>query len=104
MLAVYWNGPDDTQSPWDGGACRAAGFWNRGELIDHYAARSGRDLSRLDTYLAFANWKLACILEGVYARYLGGALGDHDPAELEPFRLQVDNAARAAADHLERAR
>lgn len=104
MLAVYWNGPDDVQSPWDGGACRAAGFWNRQQLIDHYAAQSGRDLSRLDTYLAFANWKLACILEGVYARYLGGALGVHDPAELEPFRLQVDNAARAAAEHLERAR
>ncbi|MEY2974292.1 MAG: hypothetical protein RIR49_712 [Actinomycetota bacterium] len=104
MLSVYWNGPDDEQSPWDGGACRAPGFWNRRQLIDHYAEHSGRDLSRLDTYLAFANWKLACILEGVYARYLGGALGDHDPAELEPFRIQVDNAARAAAEHLERSR
>ena len=44
--------------------------------------------------MAFGYWKLACILEGVYARYLGGALGERDPAELEPFRTQVDGAAR----------
>ena len=36
----------------------------------------GRDISQLDFYVAFAYWKLACILEGVYSRYLGGALGD----------------------------
>ena len=26
--------------------------------------------------MAFAYWKLACILEGVYARYVAGAMGD----------------------------
>ena len=51
---------------------------------------SGRDVSNLDFYVAFAYWKLACILEGVYARYLGGALGDRDPAELAPFKEQVE--------------
>jgi hypothetical protein len=52
--------------------------------------------------VAFAYWKLACIIEGVYARYLGGALGQRDPAELEPFRLQVDGATAKAVQTLEK--
>jgi hypothetical protein len=40
----------------------------------------------------------------VYARYLGGALGDRDPAELAPFRAQVDGSAAMAAETLERMR
>ena len=51
-------------------------------------------MSQLDFYVAFGYWKLACVLEGVYARYLGGALGDRDPAELAPFKAQVDGGAR----------
>ena len=100
MLAVYWTGPTDTQSAWESGATTAPGFWDRNQLIERYAQSSGRDLGNFDLYMAFANWKLACILEGVYARYLGGALGERNTSELEPFKRQVDSAARAAADLL----
>ena len=64
----------------------------------------GRDTSQLDFYVAFAFWKLVCILEGVYARYLGGALGQRDPAELEPFNQQVLGAAAKAEEMLGRLR
>jgi aminoglycoside phosphotransferase (APT) family kinase protein len=74
---------------------------NRADLAARYAEASGRDLSQLPFYVSFAYWKLACILEGVYARYLGGALGLRDAAELEPFKLQVDGAAAAALTQLE---
>ena len=57
-------------------------------------------MSQLDFYVAFAYWKLACILEGVYGRYLGGALGDQDPADLEPFKLQVDAAAAKSEEYV----
>ena len=77
---------------------------NRAELAARYGEVSGRDISQLDYYVAFAYWKLACIIEGVYARYLGGALGERDPAELEPFKLQVDGATKMAAEMLERLR
>ncbi len=100
MLAVYWTGPTDIQSAWESGATTAPGFWDRNQLIERYAQSSGRDLGNFDLYMAFANWKLACILEGVYARYLGGALGQRDASELKPFKRQVDSAARAAADLL----
>ena len=97
LLWVYWTGPDDEPSAWAGRSTTAAGFWNRRQVVDRYAETSGRDISALDFYVAFGYWKLACILEGVYARYVGGALGRRDPAELEPFRHQVDRAAEMAA-------
>jgi aminoglycoside phosphotransferase (APT) family kinase protein len=101
LLTVYWTGPDDEQSAWSGAATTAPGFWNRDRLAERYTEMAGRDVSNLDFYVAFAYWKLACILEGVYARYLGGALGSRDPAELAPFKAQVDAAAARAESTLE---
>ena len=101
LLTVYWTGPDDEPSAWAGRSTTAAGFWNRDRLAARYAEVSGRDVSALDFYVAFGFWKLACVLEGVYARYLGGALGARDPAELQVFKDQVDAAALMAARRLE---
>jgi len=102
LLMVYWTGPTDEASAWSNPVNTAAGFMNRAELAERYARVSGRDISQLSFYEAFAFWKLACIIEGVYARYLGGALGQKDPAELEPFRLQVEGASQRAASILEK--
>lgn len=99
QLMFYWTGPTDEPSPWLSGPSTAEGFPDRGELADMYGAITGRDLTHLDFYVAFACWKLACILEGVYARYLGGAMGETTDAELARFKLQVDTAA-AKADEL----
>ncbi|MFT6291640.1 MAG: aminoglycoside phosphotransferase (APT) family kinase protein [Ilumatobacter sp.] len=101
LLQVYWTGPDDEASAWTGSATTAVGFWNRAQLADRYAEMSGRDIGQLDFYVAFAYWKLACILEGVYSRYLGGALGEQEPESLEAFKQQVDNAAASAEQRLE---
>ena len=101
LLQVYWNGPGDAEGAWSGSATSAPGFWNRPQLAERYAEVSGRDLSQLDFYVAFAFWKLACIIEGVYSRYLGGALGDRPPEELAPFKLQVEQAAASAERYLE---
>ena len=101
LLLVYWTGPNDPVSAWTGGATTADGFFDRADLAERYAAVSGRDISRLPFYIGFAQWKLACILEGVYARYLGGALGDRTPDELLPFKTQVEEAARMSVATLE---
>jgi aminoglycoside phosphotransferase (APT) family kinase protein len=97
MLQVFWTGPGDEPSPWQGSGTTAAGFLDRAEMAARYAAISGRDLSALPFYTAFAFWKLACILEGVYARYVGGALGERSAEELAPFVAQVDGAAARAS-------
>ncbi|MGW4197984.1 phosphotransferase family protein [Streptomyces sp. NPDC005004] len=46
------------------------------ELVERYAARSGRDVSDVNWYTAFAWFKLAVILEGIHYRYtLGQTVG-----------------------------
>jgi aminoglycoside phosphotransferase (APT) family kinase protein len=51
------------------------GFPTRSEIADRYAVSSGRDLTNIGFYMAFAYWKLACILEGVFVRYAANAMG-----------------------------
>ena len=103
LLMVYWTGPGDDPSAWTGSATTAPGFPDRPELLARYADVTGRDLAQMDFYVAFAFWKLACILEGVYARYLAGALGGgRDPSEHDAFKSQVELAAARAAEHAAR--
>lgn len=57
-------------------ATLAPGFPTTAELVARYATGSGRDLSRLDWYVAFASFKLAVVLEGIHYRYSqGGTVG-----------------------------
>ena len=51
-------------------------------------------MSDVDYYVAFGYWKLACILEGVYARYKGGVMGES--SGFEGFARQVEILADAA--------
>jgi aminoglycoside phosphotransferase (APT) family kinase protein len=101
LLMVYWTGPGDAANAWRDTPTAIDGFWDRTRLAERYAEISGRDTSRLDYYTAFAFWKLACIIEGVYTRYLAGALGEVDPDDVAPFRKQVDDAAAHAVSLLE---
>ena len=56
--------------------------------------RPGRDVAAVDYFVAFGYWKLACILEGVYARYRGGVMGE--TSGFEGFARQVEILADAA--------
>jgi len=100
LLMVYWSEKGDELSSLPSSPTVLPGFPSRKEIADRYAERSGRDLSRLDFYVAFGYWKLACIIEGVYARYVGGAMGAASTG-FEHFGDQVvrlAETARAAVD------
>ena len=80
----------------------AAGFPTRRELADRYGRATGRDLSDLPYYLAFARWRGACISEGVLNRYKQAVMGEVDfdlDAMAQSVELSV-NAARDALDQL----
>ena len=104
LLAVYYElqaGDADTRGHGAADGLPAAptgaeGFPPLAEVLARYGAVSGRDLADIDFYVALGHWKLACILEGVYARYLGGAMGRRDPASLTGFARQVERAAASA--------
>jgi aminoglycoside phosphotransferase (APT) family kinase protein len=95
LLQVYWTDETDSEATLLAAPTLAAGFPTRAELTARYAATSDRDLSQLDFYVAFGYWKLACILEGVYSRYAGGAMGD--ASGFEAFESQVTRLAERAA-------
>jgi aminoglycoside phosphotransferase (APT) family kinase protein len=100
LLMVYWTDPGDKQSALLAAPTLLDGFPRRTEIAERYAERSGRDLTRLDFYVAFGYWKLACILEGVFARYKAGhaggdrgayeAFGDHVVLLAETAREAID--------------
>jgi aminoglycoside phosphotransferase (APT) family kinase protein len=97
LLMVYWAEAADEFSALGQMPTAVPGFPTRAELRAAYAERSGRDISQLDFYVAFGYWKLACILEGVYARYSGGAMGG-DRSGFEVFAESVVRLAEAAKD------
>ena len=94
-LMAYWPEREEGGVALGAPANLAPGFPSRRELAARYAEASGRDISELDFFLALGYWKLAIILEGVYARYAAGAYGAAD-ANLEAFGQMVDRLADAA--------
>ena len=67
--------------------------------IERYAEKSGRDLTNLDFYVVLAYFKLAVIVEGIYARFLeGGTVG----TGFEATGAQAKNLARAGLAVAER--
>lgn len=49
------------------------GFLRRQDLIDRYASRTGGiDEAKLQYFIALNHWKSACIVHGVYTRYVRG--------------------------------
>jgi aminoglycoside phosphotransferase (APT) family kinase protein len=95
LLVVYWPERGEDALALGMPANLAPGFPTRRELIDRYAERSGRDLSDLDFYVALGYWKLAIILEGVYARYTAGGYGKVNEG-VEAFARLVERLADEA--------
>jgi aminoglycoside phosphotransferase (APT) family kinase protein len=102
LLMVYWNDPSDDATLLNTSATTVEGFPRKAELLERYAEKSGRDISNVDYYTAFGFWKLACIVEGVYARYQAGVMGTTDPAAFEGFRTNVERLAAQARVAVER--
>jgi aminoglycoside phosphotransferase (APT) family kinase protein len=100
LLMVYWSQPGDEFAPLYDAPTLADGFPLRDALANRYAERSGRDLSELDYFVALGYWKLAIILEGVFARYAAGQYGKTSES-FDQFASVVEQLA-AAADEAER--
>jgi aminoglycoside phosphotransferase (APT) family kinase protein len=59
------------------------GFMTRREFIDRYAEQSGRDLSNVHWYVVFGYFKLAVILQQIYARWHSGQTKDERFADFD---------------------
>jgi aminoglycoside phosphotransferase (APT) family kinase protein len=101
-LRVYWADPGQPGRHNDPTA--AGGFPSYADLLERYASRTGRDLSGIDYYVAFSSWRLAVISEGVYARYLHGAMGDQGmtQSDLDGMKVGTENLANSALEAVHR--
>ena len=90
-LLAYWAQPGESAAHLGGRApTTAPGFPDRAAVAARYAEATGADLTALAFHVALATWKLACIAEGVFARYRAGVMGDHAaPEEVAAIGDQV---------------
>jgi aminoglycoside phosphotransferase (APT) family kinase protein len=99
LLWVYWSDPDGEAVLPAASPTALDGFLRKDEVMARYAAASGRDLTDIAFYQAFAYWKLTCIIAGVYARYAGGAMGaDVDQRQVDGFAHLVETLAASAQE------
>ena len=93
-LAYCVNWWDRSDSP-----TRLEGFDSPEQLVERYAATTGRDLSQIGYYRCFNHWKTICIIQGVYARYLNGQKStegvdmDNFPVRMEEYRAKAVDLA-----------
>ena len=96
-LGVYWSdGPSNALRAND--PTPAGGFPPYRDLVERYADRTGRDVSAVDYYVAFSCWRLAVISEGVYARYLHGAMGRQEGIDLSTMKMGTEGLVQRALE------
>ena len=100
-LMGYWHDPDDPDAGGDNETTGLEGFLTAEEMAGLYADEMQVDLGLVDYYRGFASWRLACISEGVYARYLNGQQGSQDEElDLDDYRDGVVRRVEKAAAFL----
>jgi aminoglycoside phosphotransferase (APT) family kinase protein len=70
------------------------GLPSRAEIMQRYSSQTGLPMEQMDYYVVLARFKMACVLEGGYARYLQG--GADNPKMASFGDVVLDMAQRAA--------
>jgi aminoglycoside phosphotransferase (APT) family kinase protein len=74
------------------------GFPSASDLAREYADASGRSLDDLGFWVAFAYWKVAIIVEGVYRRWLNDPSNGSDAGTLQPAVARLAGLAESALE------
>jgi aminoglycoside phosphotransferase (APT) family kinase protein len=96
---AYWvdaeDPPEMQKLRW--GPTALPGTLKRGQLVERYAAKTGRDVDAIVFYYVFALFKVAVIIQQIYYRYHHGFTKDERFASLgESVKLLFQTALRAA--------
>ena len=98
ILLAYWAssapaGPRDSLAT----VTTLPGWLTPGELVERYAARSGRDLTTLKFFEVFALFKIAVVIQQIYFRFVNGQTQD---PRFTSFNDRVTYLAQRAASLL----
>jgi aminoglycoside phosphotransferase (APT) family kinase protein len=85
LLLCYWPQADDPEIFSDSlrSVTMLPGWMKRSEIIELYAARSGRDLSNIAYYQIFALFKVAVVIQQIFYRFHLGQTRDARFADLD---------------------
>ena len=91
VLTSWWEpgdpeGKNPLVQPWQD-------FLTRAELVELYGEISGRDMSEMPWFFALSCYKLACLLEGTYARSRQGQIPEHIGKSVHAYALWLMNKA-----------
>jgi len=95
VMLCYWPEPGDPPMRKEAISPLTAqpGWLTRRQLLDRYAAATGRDLSSIGYYEVFGVFKLAVVLQQIYYRYRAGQTRDE---RFRDFDRRVRGLAGAA--------
>ena len=99
---AYWVDAEDPQEmqPLRWGPTTLPGTLKRAQLVERYAAKTGRDVSGIVFYYVFALFKVAVIIQQIYYRYHHGFTKDERFASLgESAKLLFQTSLRAAENN-----
>ena len=97
ILLCYWAEKDDPEARRESisPVTTGAGWLTRREMTERYAEKTGRDLSGIAFYEAFALFKIAVVVQQIYFRYVRGQTHDERFAAFGP---RVAGLTKAALD------
>ena len=92
---AYWADPDSPTFPIFGERAVAVGpYLSHDQILEIYAASTGFDVSGIRFYEGLALFRIAVIIEQIYARYRAGQTSDPRFAFFEPLAPILAAAAR----------
>ena len=82
-LLALWSNRGDAPAGTNPMPTQTPGFLTREEAVARYGERSGRDVSHVPWYDVFGTFKMAVVLQQIYARFAKGQTQDARFAGLE---------------------
>ena len=94
-LLAYWAQPDDpTYLVFGSNAVAIGEVLPKDEVRERYATRTGFDVARISYFEGLALFRIAVIIEQIYARYIAGQTADERFAAFEPLAPLLAASAR----------
>jgi aminoglycoside phosphotransferase (APT) family kinase protein len=92
LTLTYWSLPEAQKVA---GMEESAGWWNREQMIERYVEKTGFSVEGLHWYEVLGTFKLAVIIQQIYARYAHGQTSDQRFAAMGAMARGLAERARA---------
>jgi aminoglycoside phosphotransferase (APT) family kinase protein len=93
LTLTYWCLPEAQKVA---GMEEGAGWWNRERMIERYVEKTGFSVEGLHWYEVLGTFKLAVIIQQIYARYARGQTSDARFASMGRMARDLASRARSA--------